>query len=374
MSRPLEVHLWSSGLGQPGGIQAYAREARAALQSGDSILLRWHVSLHDHPTGAWADAACGRWPKSLRPWVLVLRAWQRAWLQRPQMILATHPHFLRAMIPLRRLGVRVVVAAHGVESWWRDGRPSGLPFDQADGILAVSQHTAQQVRNHAGVSAQRVKVVANTYDEHRFFPAAPSEKLRHELGLRSDERVILTVGRMLGSEGYKGQEVVMQAVRMLGQRHGPLRHVILGEGDDVPRLKRLAADLGLGQQVLFVGRVADAQMADYYRLAQVFAMPSTGEGFGIAFLEAQACGVPCVAGNQDGSADALDSGRLGLLVNPREPGEVAAALDCLLGGRDPRPWLHSPTLLGDEVKRIFGRAVYARHLNAALHSLMSLPN
>ena len=94
-------------------------------------------------------------------------------------------------------------------------------------------------------------------------------------------------------------------------------YLIAGAGDDKQRLEHLAAERGLAGRVVFTGHVPADELPSYYALADVFAMPSTGEGFGIVFLEAAACGLPVIAGNADGSVDALGEGQIGCLVDPR---------------------------------------------------------
>jgi phosphatidyl-myo-inositol dimannoside synthase len=78
--------------------------------------------------------------------------------------------------------------------------------------------------------------------------------------------------------------------------------------------------------VLMPGFVADEEVTDHYLLADVFVMPSKGEGFGIVYLEAMACGLPVIAGNKDGSTEALQFGELGTLIDPDDADELAAAL------------------------------------------------
>jgi phosphatidyl-myo-inositol dimannoside synthase len=77
-----------------------------------------------------------------------------------------------------------------------------------------------------------------------------------------------------------------------------------------------AAALGVTNKVVFTGKIADSEKQDHYRLADVFVMPSVGEGFGIVLLEAAACGIPIVGSEADGSKEALLHGRLGRLVDP----------------------------------------------------------
>ena len=85
---------------------------------------------------------------------------------------------------------------------------------------------------------------------------------------------------------------------------------------DAPRLEALARDVGVAERVIFAGQVPDADIADHFALASVFAMPSMGEGFGIVFLEAAASGVAVIGGNRDGSADALADGAIGAAIDP----------------------------------------------------------
>ena len=105
-----------------------------------------------------------------------------------------------------------------------------------------------------------------------------------------------------------------------------LHYMVIGEGDDKERLKELASSLGVGDRVHFIGYVSDAEKADHFRLADVFAMPGRGEGFGIVYLEALACGIPVVGSQLDGSQDALLNGKLGQLVNPEDLNSVRSGI------------------------------------------------
>ena len=90
-------------------------------------------------------------------------------------------------------------------------------------------------------------------------------------------------------------------------------------GSDHGRLEAKAAALHVLDRVVFSGFVPEEQKADYYRLADAYVMPSRGEGFGIAFLEALACGLPVLGSKLDGGREALLDGALGLLVDPANP-------------------------------------------------------
>ena len=104
----------------------------------------------------------------------------------------------------------------------------------------------------------------------------------------------------------------------------------VGEGSDRARLEQKARDFGVADRVVFAGYVSEEVKAEHYRLADVYVMPSSGEGFGIVFLEALACGIPVIGSKIDGSRDALRDGKLGIIVNPTNLSEIeAAVLDVL---------------------------------------------
>ena len=92
------------------------------------------------------------------------------------------------------------------------------------------------------------------------------------------------------------------------------------------RLDNLIHDLGIDGRVFFTGFVPDDDLADHYNMADVYIMPSEKEGFGISFIEAMYYGKPVIAGNRDGTTDALVDGRLGVLVDPRSQEEITGAI------------------------------------------------
>ena len=111
-----------------------------------------------------------------------------------------------------------------------------------------------------------------------------------------------------------------------------------------------------------VSLISDVAMAEHYRLADVFAMPSTGEGFGIVFLEAMGSGTPVLGGNQDGSVDALDGGKLGLLVDPTSVDAIADGLIALLKRQGPDLWFEREHL-AEAVKATYGREAFRQKVS-----------
>lgn len=143
----------------------------------------------------------------------------------------------------------------------------------------------------------------------------------------NDKKVILTVGRMSAAERYKGHDRIIRCLEEVRIAVPQAVYLIVGTGDDQPRLESLSRWLGISEKVIFAGPVPVDQLVDHYALADVFAMPSTGEGFGIVFLEAAAAGLPVIGGDGDGSVDALADGAVGHIINT---GDKTALVDALV--------------------------------------------
>jgi glycosyltransferase involved in cell wall biosynthesis len=106
--------------------------------------------------------------------------------------------------------------------------------------------------------------------------------------------------------------------------------------------------------VTLAGFISDTELCDYYNLCDTFAMPSHGEGFGIVYLEAMACGKPTLAGNRDGAQDALCHGKLGALVDPDDSSAIAQTLIQILQKTYPNPLMYQPEAMRQAVIDRFG--------------------
>jgi phosphatidylinositol alpha-1,6-mannosyltransferase len=199
-------------------------------------------------------------------------------------------------------------------------------------VLANSQFTLDLVQK-AGVDSRRTALVHPGCDVHRFQPLqAPSTFRQRILGPRSNDRVLLTVGL----ESRKGHDMVIRALPMLLRTVPDVTYVIVGAGPQT-HLDDLARELGVRERVIFTGLISDEHLAAIYGLCDLFVMPSRQdlaqhnvEGFGLVFLEANACGKPVVAGKSGGIGDAVLDGVTGLLVNPHDPDDIAKAVGSLL--------------------------------------------
>lgn len=250
---------------------------------------------------------------------------------------------------------------HGIDAWDPPGRITRAAVARADLVTAVSHYTRERFLAWAELDPERVQVLPNTVDP-RFTPGPKPDHLLDRYGLHN-RRMLLTVGRVSHHDRAKGQDRVIRALPSLRSEFPNLAYVIAGDGDDRPRLENLTRDLHVADLVHFVGHVAEEQLVEHYRMADVFVMPSTKEGFGIVFLEAMACGIPAIGCDVDGSTDALGGMPLGRAVPPCQIGKAIA--EALNGGR--------PDTGGDEALARFGPAAFEQRLAAVVRHLMAPP-
>lgn len=222
------------------------------------------------------------------------------------------------------------VQMHGIDCWETPGYFIRTACERAELITCVSRYTRRKVLDWANIARERVRVLPNTLPDV-FETASIKSPARADRKALSDATLrLLTVSRLAAAERYKGHETVIDAVEILVRNGIAVEYLIAGDGDDRERLFQHAAASGAVASVRFLGRVADGKLSDLYEAADVFVMPSTGEGFGIVFLEALQHGCVVIAGSADGSVDPLRDGADGYLVSPNDPKELADLLSVLV--------------------------------------------
>jgi phosphatidyl-myo-inositol dimannoside synthase len=212
----------------------------------------------------------------------------------------------------------------------------------ADLVLTISEFTRSFLVS-VGVPESRIVKIRPGVDPAHFRPGLDCRELVERLGV-SGRPTLLTVARIVKANRYKGHDVVLRALAKVVSSVPGVAYVIVGEGDDLDYLGRLAREYGVADNVIFAGRVSDEELPLLYNACDVFVMCSRAdrtrrgilaEGFGLALLEASACGKPVIAGRSGGVPDAVQDGITGLLVNPVDSDEVAAAIVKVLR----EPWL-----------------------------------
>jgi phosphatidyl-myo-inositol dimannoside synthase len=226
----------------------------------------------------------------------------------------------------RLAGVRrIVVLAHGLElrptrSRWRRRLWPWLlrgVMRHAALVVANSRYTAALVER--GAPGAPVTALPLGVDPRRFYPGDRAAA-RRRLRIPDQKRVVLTVARVVA---HKGHRLVLRALAALpAARRGDFVYLVAGRGRDMPALQQEVARLGLDDVVRWLGFVPETDLPDLYRSADLFALCTREqpdepdvEGFGLAFLEAQACGTPVVGTRTGGIADAVQHGRGGWLID-----------------------------------------------------------
>jgi mannosylfructose-phosphate synthase len=247
---------------------------------------------------------------------------------------------------------------HSIGAWKRDnmdGDPEELErvynfrqrireekviYDECDELIATTPTQRDLLTDgEYDVPRERIHVIPPGYDDRRFFPVSLATRaaLKMELGLEG--RIILALGRVAKNKGY---DLLLQAMPVVFSRLDDVRLLLaIGstEPDDseqkqVAGLRQLAAELGVADRVIFHDYVPDEQLADFYRAADVFALSSRYEPFGMTAVEAMACGTPTVVTTEGGLWEQVTWGLEALYANPFDPESFGHTLANVLRHRE----------------------------------------
>lgn len=250
-------------------------------------------------------------------------------------------HYMRAIAAARRAQPDVVVCGHlnllpvacsiapapllmiyGIEAWKRSRRAlNNRLIHRCGGVVAISGITLSRFLDWSRYEG-KVHLLPNAIHPEQYGIRPKRADLVARYGL-AGKRVLLTIGRLASEERYKGFDELLEVLPHLPD---DVVYMIGGDGNDRVRLTQKAQHLGIANRVVFTGLFPDEEKCDLYNLADVYVMPSRGEGFGFVFLEALASGVPVIGSKHDGGCEALLEGELGLVVDPANPAEIEAAV------------------------------------------------
>jgi len=235
---------------------------------------------------------------------------------------------------LRKPSVRIIMLAHGIEVWRQLSAIQRCFINKQTEIWAVSEFTKSRMIRTNKISATKIRVLNNGLDPYFRTPAGFDKPVRllTRYKISGDQPVILSVCRLSAFEHQKGYDRVIKAIPELVRLQPSLRYLIAGPCDrtEKQRLEALIEDLNVTQHVHLLGKIKQEELVAHYLLADVFALPSQKEGFGLVLTEAAACGCKVIAGNRDGSSDALLGGRIGCLVDPNHPEQLTTSLKSCL--------------------------------------------
>lgn len=343
------THFWFPEIAlYRGGVQVYCRTLLNAYHEcfpEDSL----HVILkNDCPEGFPKNAEkirysfCGRWP-ILRTLVFAVKLFLHGMMERPDRIIIGHMNFTPVAALLNKLfGIRYYVVIHGIEAWRRHSLLKRWGLRHASRLLTVSRFTQKVLMDRYHFDDELFYYLPPAVDIDTFIPKEKSLSLLKEYNLSPEQPVVLSVCRLDSTEYFKGYDKVIFAIDEIRQTIPDVRYILVGRGDDMPRLRNLVNHKNLQRHVYFAGFVPDEDLCDMYNLCDVFALPSQKEGFGIVFCEAMSCGKPVLAGNQDASVDTLLGGEGGALVDPNDQEAITQALLQLLQKKHPKKEVFQP--------------------------------
>ncbi|HEY9644678.1 MAG TPA: glycosyltransferase family 4 protein [Coleofasciculaceae cyanobacterium] len=284
---------------------------------------------------------------------------------RPERVFCGHVHLAPLVwLACKPLGIPYTVMTHGKEVWEPLPQVCQMALRQADQIWTVSRYSRDRAAAANALDLTKIQLLPCPIDGTQFALGSKPPELIKKYGL-TDSTVILTVARLWSGDIYKGVDVTLRALPAIAQAIPNIRYLVIGRGDDQPRLVKLAEELGVSDRVIFAGFVPTADLAGHYRLADAYVMPSQ-EGFGIVYLEAMACGVPVLSGDADGSADPLQDGQLGWRVPHRDPDAVANACIEMLTATARGDRRVEGEWLREQAIGLFGKAAFAQRLQDLL--------
>lgn len=356
-----------------GGVQVFSRNF---LRSVDQLvgrkvpLISMNDRISDLPSDVFEGrkvAVSGDWPVKMRGIKFAASILRYSLTGR---FLSTHPNASRLLGLLNRIfNTPFLVVAHGVDVWdiRRNSLKEGLR--RATKVLPVSRFTRDRITEQLGQPYPKFFVFPNEVDTARFFPGEETTGWREKLRIPKGAYVALSVARLECTEERKGYDLVLEVVENLVKDYPKFYWILAGTGDDLERMCCRASTLGISNNCRFPGFIESSELADLYRSADVFVLPSKKEGFGIVFLEAAACGLPVIAGNKDGSVDALGGGEFGQLIDPDSHDEIERALRIVIGGSSKVPFQGNPVGLHHAISEKFGCEQFEKRLETVLNDL-----
>ena len=304
--------------------------------------------------------------KGLRDWAL-FRAVRALKPGTPILTSVWNPEAALALLAGKR---RISILAHGNEVMRYKGqslkaRLRRFVLERAHVVICNSHFTEGLVRDIA--PGARTHVLNPAVDAAAFEPPVSKVQAREALDLPPGKRLVLTVARL---DPIKGHDTVLRALSQLPEaERSAIHNLIVGSGGERPRLKALALELGVSDQVQFAGFVADAELPLWYTAADVFCLCSVVdktrrgmEGFGMSLTEAQAAGLPVIGSRSGGITDAVKEGAGGWLIEEQDSAALAQHLSHLVAA--PEAFAAQGKLGAARIRREMNWASYAARIRS----------
>jgi len=342
--------LLTDAYGAPGGIAQYNRDFLEALVSSSQI-----EAIHCLVRAGQVNELPEKITQSApikNKLAYSIKSIQLAISLKPDILFCGHINLLPLASLIAKLtGTKIWLQTHGIDAWDKPSNLTARLIKKTALVTCVSRYTRQRFLQWANLNPFKVRVLPNTISPRH------CERSTAISSLKNKNKIILTIGRLSSSEQYKGQDRILNCLPELIEQQPDTHYIIAGDGDDKPRLQQMVKKLGVTEHVSFLGKVEDEKLKQLYKTADLFAMPSTGEGFGIVFLEAMSQGTPALGLNEDGSTDPLQDGELGIVATKETLCEEI--LNALNNKADKN--------LPEQVQKIFGKQNFNEHVSTLLN-------
>jgi glycosyltransferase involved in cell wall biosynthesis len=243
-----------------------------------------------------------------------------------------HAHMYRSAVPatiaahLARVPV-VITQVHNVDTWetrrqrWLDS----FLCRWRSAVVGVSECVRRDITRSLSIPEEKVHVLYNGVDVERFGGGGRRAAMRAALGLAPDDVAIIYHGRLVSQ---KNPEALVKIACEVAQRRKGVVVLVAGDGPRREDLERMAAEKNVSGTIRFLGRRDD--IPELLQAADIYVLPSFKEGFSNALIEAMAAGLPAVATDVGGNAEAVEHGRSGWIVPPRNDGLLLNAVAALV--------------------------------------------
>lgn len=285
-----------------------------------------------------------------------------------EIIIISHINLLIAGWLIKKINpaAKIILMAHGIEIWGDLNSHKRKMLNICDKILCVSHFTLKKIAQKNHLPLTKLAVLNNCLDPYlnNQFNAVKNTLLRKKYFFTSEDTVLLTLTRLSARDRYKGYDVILEAMKNLVAKNKNIKYLLAGGSSSKEKMfiEELIIRYNLQKNVVLGGYIAENELAAHFAMADLYVMPSTKEGFGIVFIEAMYYGIPVIAGNKDGSTDALLNGRLGLLIEPNNSIEIEVAITKIMNNKITYKPDHS--LLMEN----FGYEVYKKNIENFLYN------
>ena len=361
-----KIHIWCPSFRSfGGGIEKFTKELKYSLDKNKNIkteILSRNDFFHKFKFFRFKNY---KFTNALIILSFIFKIFYKTILLKPNLIFITHINFVYIAFLISKIfNIPFVTMTHGIEINQNISSIKKKLIKSSNLILTTSNWTKEKLKK-IGLDKTNIKIIGNTASEKKFNIKKNKQYLRKKYNINRNSIVLLTVSRLSDKEKYKGYDKIIKILPNLTSKYPNIKYLIIGSGNDIIRIKNIIHKMKLQKFVTLCGQVNDKDLSNFYAISDVFALPSTGEGFGIVFIEALLSGLPVVGGNKDGSVDALSSGKLGKLVNPNSKISIYQGIQYVLEKKGPEFWYNKAKLRSACLKT-HGREIFKKKLYNSL--------